>query len=53
MSGRDPSRREAGEGVHRRDGTLQSKVTDRDPVLHCVCRPVHEVCVCRLALSKR
>ena len=44
-SGRDPSRREAGEGVHRRDGTFQSRVTVRIPVLHCVCRPVHKVCV--------
>ena len=48
-SGRDPSRREAGEGVHRRDGTFQSRVTVRVPVLHSVCRPVHEVCVCGLA----
>ena len=46
---RDPSRREAGEGVHRRDGTFQSRVTVRVPVLHSVCRPVHEVCVCGIA----
>ena len=45
-SGIDPSSREAGEGVHRRDGTFQSRVTVRVPVLHCVCRPVREVCVC-------
>ena len=45
-SGRDPSRRETGEGVYRRDGTFQSIVTVRAPVLHCVCRSVHEVCVC-------
>ena len=30
-SGRDPSRREAGEGVHRRDGNFQSRVTVRVP----------------------
>ena len=42
-SSRDPSRREAGEGVHRRDGTFQSRATVRLPVLHCVCRPEHEV----------
>ena len=48
-NGRDPSRRVAGEGVHRRDGTFQSIVTVSVPVLHCVCRPVHEVCVCGLA----
>ena len=39
-SDRDPSRREAGEGVHRRDGTFQSRVTVRVPVLHGVCRLV-------------
>ena len=44
--GRDPSRKEAGEGVHRRDGTFQSRATVRVPVLHCVCSPVHEICVC-------
>ena len=42
----DPSRREAGEGIHRCSGTFQSNVTVRVPVLHCVCRPVHESCVC-------
>ena len=31
-SGRDPSRREAGEGVHRRDETFHSRVTVRVPV---------------------
>ena len=41
-SGRDPSSREAGEGVHRRDRTFQSRLTVRVPVLHRVCRPVHE-----------
>ena len=30
-SDRDPSRREAGEGVHRRDGNFQSIVTVRVP----------------------
>ena len=34
-SGRDPSRRKAGEGVHRRDGTFQSRFAVRVPVLHC------------------
>ena len=48
-SGRDPSRREAGESVHRHNGTFQSRVTVWVPVLHCVCRPVHEVCVCGFA----
>ena len=34
---RGPSRNEVrGEGVHRRDGTLQCRVTVRVPVLHCV-----------------
>ena len=33
-SGRDPSRREVGEGVHRRDGTFQSRVTVTVPLLH-------------------
>ena len=28
---------EAGDGVHRRDGTFQSRITVRVPVLHCVC----------------
>ena len=40
------------ERVFRRDGTFQSRVTVRVPVLHCVCRPVHEVCVCGLAQGK-
>ena len=48
-SGRDPSRKEAGQGVHRGDRTFQSRVTDRVQVLHCVCRPVYEDCVCWLA----
>ena len=50
-SGRDPCRREAGGGVHRRGGTFQSRVTVTVPVLHCVCRPVHEVCVCEALYS--
>ena len=29
--------------------TFQSRVTVRVPVLHSVCRPVHEVCVCGIA----
>ena len=45
-SSRDPSRREAGEGVHRRDVNFQSRVTVRVPVLLCVYRPVHEVRIC-------
>ena len=45
-SGRDPSRSEASEGVHRRDETFQSTVSVRVLVLHCVCRPVHEICLC-------
>ena len=51
-SGRDLSRREAEEGVHRRDGTFQSRVTVRVPVLHSVCRPVHKVCVLELLKAK-
>ena len=39
-SGRDPSRREAGESVRRHDGTFQSRVTVKIQLLHCVCRPV-------------
>ena len=42
-------RREGGEGVHRHDVTSQSRVTVRVSVLHCVCRPVEDVCVCGLA----
>ena len=37
-SGREPSRREAGDGVHRRDVTFQSRLTVREPVSHFVCR---------------
>ena len=48
-NGRDPSRGEAVEGVHRRDWSFQSRVVVSVPVLHCVCRPVHEVRVCGLA----
>ena len=48
-SGRDPSRREAGESVRRRDGTFQSRVTVKIQLLHCVCRPVLKGCVCWLA----
>ena len=47
-SGRDLSKRDAGEDVHRRDGAFQSRVIVRVPVLRCVCIPVHKVCVCGL-----
>ena len=43
-SGREPSRREAEGGAQRRVVTFQSRVALR--VLHCVCRSVHEICVC-------
>ena len=48
-SGRNPSRREALAGVHKSGGTFQSRVTAWWLVVHCVCRPVQEVCVCGLA----
>ena len=51
-SGRDPRRREAGEGNHRRDETFQSRVSLRVPILHCVCRPVHEDFVFDLLMAK-
>ena len=42
-SGRNPSRAQTGEGVHRRAGTIRSKVTIKVPIRHFVCRPVREV----------
>ena len=42
-SGRDSSRRETRDGLHRRDGTFQSGITATVPVLQCVCRRVHKI----------
>ena len=44
--GRNQSRRKTLEGVQKRNGTFQSRVIAWCLVLHCVCRPVQEVCVC-------
>ena len=38
-SGRNHRRRETAEGIRKRYRTIQSTITARVPILHCVCRP--------------